>query len=253
MESDVNTIVESCDPTESIRSEGNVLRDGSETPRKKNKKHKKHKSKKKRKKKRDEKDSSSESGVESDQGSQTKSSMKKDESSNFESGDRDKDKESAKNSVAEPHDDDYKVRKTKRHTGKKKKKRRKEEEKQQRNSPRSRSASTSESAESESESESKVPQALDPSSLNKRSPVTALKLSNDGCKDKLLPDDKKGDVTSKSEHSEEQCLKPAWKEEETLQDAHLQTVDGEQHSENNIKRECTQRAVYKEEHSHGTT
>lgn len=63
---------ESGDPTEAIR-EANALRDGSETPRKKNKKHKKHKSKKKRKKKKDEKDSSSESGVESDQESQTKS------------------------------------------------------------------------------------------------------------------------------------------------------------------------------------
>lgn len=64
---------ESGDPTEIIRCEDNALRDGSETPRKKNKKHKKHKSKKKRKKKKDEKDSSSESGVESDQESQTKS------------------------------------------------------------------------------------------------------------------------------------------------------------------------------------
>lgn len=65
--------IESGDPTETIRCEDNTFRDGSETPRKKNKKHKKHKSKKKRKKKKDEKESSSESGVESDQESHTKS------------------------------------------------------------------------------------------------------------------------------------------------------------------------------------
>ncbi len=47
-----------------------TVKDGSETPKKKNKKHKKHKSKKKRKKR--EKESSSESGVESDGDSQTR-------------------------------------------------------------------------------------------------------------------------------------------------------------------------------------
>lgn len=46
--------------------EGISVKDGSETPKKKNKKHKKHKSKKKRKKRKEEKESSSESGVESD-------------------------------------------------------------------------------------------------------------------------------------------------------------------------------------------
>lgn len=48
------------------------VKDGSETPKKKNKKHKKHKSKKKRKKRKGEKDSSSESGVESDGDSRTR-------------------------------------------------------------------------------------------------------------------------------------------------------------------------------------
>lgn len=46
--------------------EAMTVKDGSETPKKKNKKHKKHKSKKKRKKRKGEKESSSESGVESD-------------------------------------------------------------------------------------------------------------------------------------------------------------------------------------------
>lgn len=49
-----------------------TVKDGSETPKKKNKKHKKHKSKKKRKKRKGEKESSSESGVESDGDSQTR-------------------------------------------------------------------------------------------------------------------------------------------------------------------------------------
>lgn len=51
------------------------VKDGSETPKKKNKKHKKHKSKKKRKKRKGEKDSSSESGVESDGDSRTRTRL----------------------------------------------------------------------------------------------------------------------------------------------------------------------------------
>ncbi|KTG06738.1 hypothetical protein cypCar_00035708, partial [Cyprinus carpio] len=64
-----------------------TVTDGSETPKKKNKKHKKHKSKKKRKKRKGEKESSSESGVDSDGNSQTRTSVKKDGSSNPEADD----------------------------------------------------------------------------------------------------------------------------------------------------------------------
>uniref|UniRef100_A0A3B1JQZ3 Uncharacterized protein n=1 Tax=Astyanax mexicanus TaxID=7994 RepID=A0A3B1JQZ3_ASTMX len=202
-----------------------TIRDGSETPRKKTKKHKKHKSKKKRKKRKGEKDSSSESGAESDGDSQTKL-IKKEGPSNVEG--RDEDKESTKNSVAHHGDEDAKVKKAKRHSGKKKKKKKRKEEKQEKNSPsRSRSASTSESG-SESESESKLTQALkmDSPSLGRKSPVAAAKLQNDRYKEKISqPDEIKGDVTSKAEYCEEKLEQPAWREEdESFEDAHGQAA-----------------------------
>ncbi|KAI4901344.1 hypothetical protein NFI96_033820 [Prochilodus magdalenae] len=98
MECATNTNVD--DASETALCEDITLRDGSETPRKKNKKHKKHKSKKKRKKRKGDKESSSESGVESDGESQTKLNTKKEGSSSIETRGHDEDKET-KNSVAD--------------------------------------------------------------------------------------------------------------------------------------------------------
>ncbi|KAG9348839.1 hypothetical protein JZ751_029156 [Albula glossodonta] len=140
-----------------------VSKEGSETPRKKNKKHKRHKSKKKKRKRKEEKESSSESGVESDGESRTRSSVKTGAPANDPA---EAVEEAAGTPPVSGDEAEIKAKKSKRHASKKKKKRRRkeEEEKQERKSPsRSRSESTSASG-SESEMESRAASELPPTS-----------------------------------------------------------------------------------------